>query len=81
MFLDRFGTGVDVALVLPSHAGLSLVTVTFTEWLSSDAVGFREVGVAWFRRLAGRLFAGESAPIIRVPNLAFAEDSRPYAVV
>ena len=31
MFLDRFGTGVDVALVLPSHAGLSLVTVTFTE--------------------------------------------------
>jgi len=43
---DLFGMGVAFARVLPSQAGLSLVTVTFIEWPSSDCGGRRPTGVA-----------------------------------
>lgn len=75
-----FGTGVVVTRVLVFHSGLSdLVTVALTEWPSSDAAARRPVGVAWVRRLAGRAPPiGLSGDVTnRVPNLAFAEDSRP----
>jgi hypothetical protein len=68
---DRFVDWAEVAgvRVLPSQAGR--VTVTLTEWPSSD-VGGRRLGVVTVRRLDGR---EESAETRRLPNLAFAEDS------
>lgn len=78
IFRDLFGTGVTAALVLPSHAGLSLVTVALTECPSSDGAGpLRVDGVVVVRRLAERVPLGSSAETRRVPNLALAEDSRP----
>ncbi len=77
---DRFidwAPEVTGVRVLPSQAGR--VTVTLTECPSSDvavATG-RRLGVVAFRRLAGRAAANvESAETRRLPNLAFAEDSR-----
>jgi hypothetical protein len=74
---DRFIDWAEVAgvRVLPSQAGR--VTVTLTECPSSD-VGGRRLGVLTVRRLAGRAAAAneESAETRRLPNLAFAEDSR-----
>ena len=73
---DRFANWAEVTgvRVLPSQAGR--VTVTLTEFPSSD-VGGRRLGVLAFRRLAGRIAAAneESAETRRLPNLAFAEDS------
>lgn len=73
---DRF-VEAEVAgvRVLPSQAGR--VTVTLTEFPSSN-VGGRRLGVLTVRRLAGRAAAAneESAETRRLPNLAFAEDSR-----
>lgn len=74
-----FGPGVVVARVLVFHSGLSLVTVAFTAWPSSDGAGRLAVGVVCVRRLAGRAACGVSA-MSRVPNLAFADDSLPYDV-
>ena len=84
MLRARLGTGVAaaVARVLLSHVGRSRVIVTFTEWPSSECgVTFRFVGVAAVLRLAGRGGCGTSVETSRVPNLAFADDSRAYAVV
>ena len=78
MFRGRFGTGVvAVARVLLSHVGRSRVIVTLTECPSSECgVTFRFVGVAAVLRLDGRGGCGTSVETSRVPNLAFADDSR-----
>lgn len=80
---SRFGIGVAVARVLAFHSGRSdLVIVAFTECPSSDWAVRRPAGVACVRRLAGRAPPWGLSPtdISRVPNLAFAELSRPYEV-
>lgn len=72
------GIGVAVERVLATQAGRSLrVTVALTTWLSSDTAARRggTVGVV-VRRLAGRTGCGCSPETSRVPNLAFADDSR-----
>ena len=75
----RLGTGVaDVARVLLSHVGLSRVIVTLTECPSSECgVTFLFTGVVAVLRLAGRgTLCGTSGDMRRVPNFAFADDSR-----
>ena len=59
------------------HAGRPAM-VDFDPCPSSDCCGRREVGVAAVLRLPGRRGCWVLSPdTSRVPNLAFAEDSRP----
>lgn len=75
----RFPAAPSGGRVLVFHSGLWLVTVDLAAlWPSSDCCARRGAGVpAWVRRLAGRGAEELSPETSRVPNLAFADDSRP----